>query len=227
MDFVTLNNGIKMPIIGYGTFQTPLKATADAVSQAIAAGYRSFDTAQVYGNEAGVGSAIQASGIDRSEFFITSKTQTRGYTETSQGLDASLQRLGTDYFDMLIIHWPTKESLETYRALEDGVKAGKIRAIGVSNFNGQQLKDLVKASDTVPAVDQIETHLFWQQQKMSPILQELVIVHEAWAPLAESQGSTMMKLPEIQLLAEKYQATPAQVLLRFLTQQASLLFQNQ
>jgi len=178
MEFVTLNNGVKMPVLGYGTFQTPPEQTTANVTEALKVGYRSIDTAQVYGTEQGVGEAIKRSGLNRDEVFITSKTQTDGYSETIQGIDASLKRLDSDYFDLMIIHWPTANSLETYRALIDALKAGKTRAIGVSNFNSKQLDKLIENVNIVPALDQIETHLYWQQAKMRPYLQDYNIVLE-------------------------------------------------
>lgn len=219
MEKVVLNNGVEMPILGYGTFQTPPKLTAQNVQTALSIGYRSIDTAQVYGNEQGVGEALKKSGLNRNEVFITSKTSTDGYAETMQGIDNSLNRLGSDYFDLMIIHWPTKNSLETYRALEDALAAGKTRAIGLSNFNSRQIDQLIDSSQVLPAIDQIETHLYWQQSKMHRYLVAHNIAHEAWAPLAEHVGSELMGLPEIKSLAAKYNVSPAQVLLRFLTQQ--------
>lgn len=219
MEYMTLNNGVEMPILGYGTFQTPPASTAKNVETALKIGYRSIDTAQVYGNEQGVGDALKQSGLSRNDVFITSKTQTDGFEATRRGIDDSLQRLGSDHFDLLLIHWPTRGSLETYRALEDALKAGKTRAIGLSNFNSAQIDNLIQHSTVTPAVDQIETHLYWQQTKLHPYLLDHHIAHEAWAPLGENIGIEMMALPEIKSLAQKYNASPAQVLLRFLTQQ--------
>jgi len=219
MEKVTLNNNVQMPILGYGTFQTPPEVTAQNVQRALAVGYRSIDTAQVYGNEGGVGKALVQSDLNREDVFITSKTSTDGFEATKQGIDDSLRRLGSDYFDLLIIHWPTAGSLETYRALEDALAAGKTRAIGLSNFNSQQIDNLVANSRVLPAIDQIETHLYWRQAKMHKYLLEHNIVHESWAPLGENMGGEMMRLPEVQALAAKYDVSSAQILLRFLTQQ--------
>ncbi|NLR10382.1 MULTISPECIES: aldo/keto reductase [Lactobacillaceae] len=219
MQTVTLNNGVQMPILGYGTFQTPPAATEKNVTTAINLGYRSIDTAQVYGTEPGVGAAIANSGRDRDHFFVTTKTQTDGYAATKQGLDDSLTRLGSDYFDLVLIHWPTTHRLDTYRALEDAYQAGKVRAIGLSNFNPSQIDDLLANSHVKPVIDQVETHLFWQQTKLRPYLAAHDIVHEAWAPLGENFGPEMMHLPAVKALAAKYQVTAAQVLLRWLTQQ--------
>jgi diketogulonate reductase-like aldo/keto reductase len=219
MEYITLNNDVKMPVLGYGTFQTPPTQTVQVVADALKVGYRSIDTAQVYQNESGVGAAVSSSGLKRSDVFITSKTQTKGYQATLQGIDESLKRLNSDYLDLIIIHWPNGDDIETYKALEQALKEGKTRAIGVSNFNIKQLEILMKNTDVVPAVDQIETHLYWQQQKMHPFLKENGIKHESWAPLGENFGGEMMNLPEIKDLANKYHVSSAQVLLRFLTQQ--------
>ncbi|MFD1670950.1 aldo/keto reductase [Agrilactobacillus yilanensis] len=219
MQTINLTNDVAMPIIGYGTFQTPPSTTATYVSQALKLGYRSIDTAQIYRNESGVGEAIDGSDIEREKLFITTKTQTDGYSETINGIDESLQHLRSDYIDLLLIHWPTSNSLDTYRALEDTLKAGKARAIGLSNFNAEQVEQVLTNSHIHPAVDQIETHLFWQQTKMRPFLQANNIIHESWAPFGEQNAGAMMSLPEIQALAQKYQVTPAQVILRYLSQQ--------
>jgi len=219
MEHVTFNNGVRMPVLGYGTFQTPPEMAEEAVTKAINIGYRSIDTAQVYGTEPGVGAAIANSQLGRDKFFVTTKTQTDGYAATKQGLEDSLQRLGSDYVDLVIIHWPTANSLDTYRALEDAYKDGKIRAIGLSNFNSAQIDQLMANTHIKPVIDQIETHLFWQQAKMHPYLLQNDIVHEAWAPLGESFGREMMGLPTVTALADKYHVSPAQILLRWLTQQ--------
>jgi len=219
MEHVTLNNGVTMPILGYGTFQTPPAETEKNVAQAIKVGYRSIDTAQVYGTEAGVGAAIAHSGMNRDKFFVTTKTQTDGYSATTQGLDESLQRFGSDYFDLIIIHWPTANSLETYRALEAAYQAGKVRAIGLSNFNSAQIDQVLANTHVKPVIDQIETHLFWQQAKMHPYLRQHDMIHESWAPLGENFGREMMTLPAVTDLAAKYHVSAAQILLRWLTQQ--------
>lgn len=219
MQTVTLNNGVQMPILGYGTFQTPPAVTAENVTNAINLGYRSIDTAQVYGTEPGVGTAIANSDLERDQFFVTTKTQTDGYAATKQGLDDSLTRLDSDYIDLVLIHWPTTHRLDTYRALEDAYQAGKVRAIGLSNFNPTQIDELLANSHVKPVIDQIETHLFWQQTKLRPYLAEHDMVHEAWAPLGENFGREMMNLPAVKALAEKHHVTSAQILLRWLTQQ--------
>ncbi|GEO63421.1 aldo/keto reductase [Companilactobacillus nantensis] len=219
MENVTLNNGVKMPVIGFGTFQTPPALTEASVARALKTGYRSIDTAQVYGNEAGVGAAIKNSGLARNDLFITTKTQTDGYNETAKGIDESLRKLQLDYVDLMIIHWPTQNSLETYRALSDAYKEGKIKAIGLSNFNPTQIQAILDSNDVKPTIDQIETHLYWQQNKIAPFLTENEIVHEAWAPLGEQYAKEMMQQPEIVELAQKYNVSGAQILLRAMTQQ--------
>jgi len=219
MEHVTFNNGVTMPVLGYGTFQTPPEITEKNVTQAIELGYRSIDTAQVYGTEPGVGAAIANSSLGRDKFFITTKAQTDGYAATAKGLDESLQHLGSDYVDLAIIHWPTANSLDTYRALENAYRDGKVRAIGLSNFNSAQIDQVLTNAHTTPVIDQIETHLFWQQAKMHPYLLQHDIIHESWAPLGENFGREMMALPAVTELAQKYHVSAAQILLRWLTQQ--------
>jgi len=219
MENVIFNNGVKMPVIGFGTFQTPPAMTEESVTRALKTGYRSIDTAQVYGNEEGVGEAVKNSDIAREDLFITTKAQTDGYDETAEGINNSLKKLQMDYIDLMIIHWPMGNSLETYRAMADAYKAGKIRAIGLSNFNPDQIDAILKSSDVKPVIDQIETHLYWQQSKIAPYLAEHEIVHEAWAPFGEEYAKEMIQLPEITELAKKYNVSGAQILLRAMTQQ--------
>lgn len=176
------------------------------MTRALKTGYRSIDTAQVYGNEEGVGEAVKKSDISREDLFITTKAQTDGYDETAEGINNSLKKLQMDYIDLMIIHWPMGNSLETYRAMADAYKAGKIRAIGLSNFNPNQIDAILKSSDVKPVIDQIETHLYWQQSKIAPYLAEHEIVHEAWAPFGEEY-------------AKEYNVSGSQILLRAMTQQ--------
>ncbi len=183
MEYIEFNNGIKMPLLGFGTYRIAPYATQQAVSKAIKIGYQSIDTAQLYGNEAGVGKAINESSYSRDHFFITSKVKTSGYRATRQSIDLSLQRAGLDYFDLMLIHWPMGKDLDTYRALEEAYQAGKLRSIGVSNFNHQQINELLANFATTPVVDQIETSVYLQQQKMHRYLEEHYIIHESWSPL--------------------------------------------
>lgn len=217
MKYLTLNNGVKAPAFGFGTYLIDPSQTKETVLAAFNAGYRLIDTAQYYCNEKQVGEAFQASGLNRHEVFITTKTQTSGYKDTATGIDASLLKSGLDYFDLILIHWPMDDDLETWRAFEDAYKAGKSRAIGISNFNSRQTKDLIAKSSVKPMVDQIETHILLQQWKMNAFLQKEGIVHESYSPL----GSGTHKLsasPVLQMIARKYGKTPVQIILRFLVQ---------
>lgn len=218
MDYFKLNNGVKVPALGFGTYQMPASITEENVAKAISLGYRSIDTAQNYGNEAEVGAAVNNSDVPRDQLFITSKTQTSGYRSTLRGIDESLQRAGLDYFDLMIIHWPTIDNLSTYRALEDAYKEGKLRAIGVSNFNSKKVQKLIDHAEVKPMVDQIETHVYWQQNKMHDFLDKNDVLHESWAPLGEGM-SPVLSEPEIVKIAADHQKSTAQVILRFLTQQ--------
>lgn len=217
METVKLNNGIEMPMLGFGTYQITPNTTLDNVAKAIRLGYRMIDTAQYYGNEEGVGEAIKESGLARERFFVTSKVQTSGYEETKQGLDDSLRDFNQDYFDLVLIHWPTGNDLETYRALEDAYKDGKIRAIGLSNFNEPQVQEIIDNSSIKPTVDQIETHILWQQQRMHDYLTANKIVHESYAPLGEANPG-FLDIPILEKIGREYQKTPAQVVLRYLIQ---------
>lgn len=218
MKTVRLNNDVVMPMVGYGTYQIPITTTRDNVLQALRTGYRLIDTAQYYGNESGVGAALTESGLARDQVFVTTKVQTSGYAETKRGLDESLNRFNHDYFDLVLIHWPTGNDLETYRALEDAYQDGKVRAIGLSNFNAAQVQTIIDNSTVLPMVDQIETHLRWQQKRMHAFLASRGIIHESYAPLGEGQPG-FMDAPELVKIAAKYHRTPAQVVLRFLNQE--------
>lgn len=222
VEFVKLNNGVLMPQVSFGTYQIPLHRTRRCVEEALACGYRGIDTAQNYGNEREVGEAIARSGIDRSEVFVTTKTQTSGYARTAEGIDRSLRELGCDYVDLLIIHWPSGDVCDTYRALEDAYRAGKARAIGVSNFYGDDLARILRECSVVPAVDQIECHPFWQQQVMRDVLSERGIRLMDWSPLAEGSygifGNTTLTA-----IGDRHGKRAAQVALRFLVQRGDIL----
>ena len=217
MEYFELNNGIKVPALGFGTYQISKRNTEENVSQALNLGYRSIDTAQNYGNESEVGSAVNKSGIQREKIFITSKTQTSGYKNTKARIDASLQAAKLDYFDLMIIHWPNGNDIETYHALEDAYKEGKLRAIGLSNFNSEQTQQIIDHATVMPAVNQIETHIYWQQKKMHQFLNAKNILHESWAPLGEG-ATDILKNPTLQKIASSHKKSIAQVILRFLTQ---------
>lgn len=218
MEYFELNNGVKVPKLGFGTYQMPNSITEKNVTKALDLGYRNIDTAQNYGNEKEVGAAINKSSISRDQIFVTSKVQTSGYDDTKRGIDKSLHTAQLDYFDLMIIHWPTIHDEETYHALEAAYKAGKVRAIGLSNFNSQQTQAIINQSDVIPAVNQIETHIYWQQKKMHTYLNEQHILHEAWAPLGEGR-TNMLQDPLLKNIAANHQKSVAQTILRFLTQE--------
>lgn len=172
---IILNNGVEMPRIGYGVYQIPSVITERCVTDALKVGYRLIDTAQCYGNEKQVGVAVKKSGIARDDIFITTKLWgTRGYSDTVKSIDGSIKALGTEYIDLMLIHEPTGDFCEIYRAMEDAYKAGKLRAVGVANFLEENYKSLLKTAEIIPAVDQIETHIFRQQREMGTLLQKTV-----------------------------------------------------
>ncbi|MFI8907704.1 aldo/keto reductase [Streptomyces albidoflavus] len=214
---VTLNNGVTMPQLGFGVFQVPDEETTAAVATALESGYRSIDTAAVYGNEAGVGRALADSGVPREELFVTTKlwNDDQGYDATLTAFDTSLAKLGLDHVDLYLIHWPTPARdryLDTWRALEKLLADGRTRAIGVSNFQSAHLTRLVDASGIVPAVNQIELHPGLQQSELRSLHAEYGIATEAWSPLA--QGA-LLKSGTITALAARHGRTPAQIVLRW------------
>jgi len=214
---VTLNNGIEIPQLGFGVFQVPDPETAAAVTSALEAGYRSIDTAAIYGNEAGVGQALAASGIARDELFVTTKlwNADQGYDATLKAFDASLAKLGLDFVDLYLIHWPTPARdlyRESWRAIEKLAGEGRVRAAGVSNFQPAHLRRLLDDSSLVPAVNQIELHPGLQQRELRRLHAELGIATEAWSPLA--QGAVLGE-PALTSIAERYGKSPAQVVLRW------------
>lgn len=219
MEFVTLNNGVKMPILGYGVYQTPPEETKKCVLDALNTGYRSIDTAQAYGNEAGVGDAVAESGIARDEIFITTKIwiTNAGYENAKKSIDESLKKLKSDYVDLLLIHQPFGDYYGSYRAMEEAYKQGKARAIGVSNFYPDRYLDIEHFAEVKPAVNQMETHVF-QQQK---VLREYMDKHNtqlmSWGPFAEGRNDffTNKVLSDI---GAKYGKSVAQTALRFLIQ---------
>ncbi|MFD8076305.1 aldo/keto reductase [Streptomyces sp. NPDC059718] len=214
---ITLNNGVTMPQLGFGVFQVPDADTAAAVTSALESGYRSIDTAAIYGNEAGVGQALAASGIARDELFVTTKLWNgdQGYDSTLAAFDASLAKLGLDHVDLYLIHWPAPARdtyLDTWRAFEKIHAEGRARAIGVSNFQPAHLQRLIDNSDVVPAVNQVELHPQLQQAELRAFHARHGIATEAWSPLA--QGA-VLKDPVITGIAGRLGRTPAQVILRW------------
>lgn len=219
MEYVVLDNGIKMPQLGYGVYQVDSAECERCVSDAISVGYRLIDTAQSYGNEEGVGNAIAKCGVPRSELFIVTKIwiSNAGYEKARVSIDESLKKLKTDYVDLLLIHQPFGDYYGTYRAMEEAYKQNKTRAIGVSNFYPDRLIDLVHYSEIPPMVNQVETHPFNQQIKAKEYMDKYHVQIMSWGPFAE--GKNNMFTNEILTgIAEKYKKTVAQVILRFLLQ---------
>ncbi|MFC9693462.1 aldo/keto reductase [Kribbella sp. NPDC056951] len=215
---VKLNNGVEMPQLGYGVFQVPNDETTAAVTAALEAGYRSIDTATAYQNEAGVGKALVASGIDRDELFITTKlwNADQGYDKALTAFDQSLGLLGLDYLDLYLIHWPAPDLdlyVDTWRALSKLLADGRVRAIGVSNFQPHHLDRLNELAGITPAVNQVELHPFLQQDEVRAYGADFGIRTEAWSPLAK--GGSLLTDPVIEALASKHERTPAQVVLRW------------
>ncbi|MEC0283302.1 aldo/keto reductase [Terribacillus saccharophilus] len=220
METITLSNGIKMPILGFGVYQVDdLEECERVVSEAIEVGYRSIDTAQAYGNEEAVGNAVRKSGIAREEFFITTKVwiSNAGYEKAKASIDESLRLLQTNYIDLLLIHQPFNDYYGTYRAMEEYYKAGKIKAIGVSNFYPDRFIDIAQFSEITPMVNQVETHVFNQQKEAQKIMEKFGTQIESWGPFAEGKNDffTNETLKEV---GEQYNKSVAQVALRYLIQ---------
>lgn len=219
MEYVTLNNGVKMPMLGYGVYQTKPAETEKAVSTALELGYRLIDTAASYGNEEGVGAAIKESGIPREYLFVTTKlwVQDHGYDNTLKAFDVSMKKLGLDYLDLYLIHKPYSDYYGAWRAMERLYKEGRIRAIGVTSFWNERLADLFNCNEVKPAVNQIETNVWNQKWAEEAFMKEQGIQHEAWAPFAEGANHVFSN-PLLQQIAQKYGKTTGQVMLRWLLQ---------
>ena len=218
MEYLTLNNGVHMPRVGFGTFMLGGQICADAVAAAIESGYRMIDTAEAYGNEKTVGEGIKKSGIDRKELFLVTKVNFKSYENVEETVRQSLENLQTDYTDLLLLHWPFANYYAAWRDLERLYADGKIRAIGVSNFEPDQLLDLIAYNQVVPAVNQIETNLYCQRSTERSWMDKKQVAHMAYAPLGQGGRNEMFAEPRVLALAKKYGKTPAQVLLRFLMQ---------
>ncbi len=220
MKYVILNNGIKMPMVGFGVFEIPAKQTAQCVYDALEVGYRLLDTAQAYYNEEQVGDGIKRAaaelGIKREDIFITTKVWVTefGYEKTKDSVEASLRKLQTDYIDLVLIHQCLSDYYGAYRALEDLYDEGKIKAIGISNFSAERMADIATFNRVLPAVNQVETHIFWQQYSLHDWMMKYNIQHEAWGPLAQYRLKEVMENPIIKQIAEYHGKTPAQVALR-------------
>lgn len=216
MDYVTLANGVKMPQLGYGVYQVTKEECERCVLDALDVGYRAIDTAQSYFNEAEVGEAIAESGIDRKEIFLTTKVwiEHYGYEQAKESVLQSMEKLKTDYIDLVLLHQPFADYYGAYRALEDLYEEGKLRAIGVSNFYPDRLVDIASFARIKPMVNQIETHPLNQQIEAHEWLKKYGVIHEAWAPFGEGRGN-MFTNPVLQKLGDKYNKTVAQVILRW------------
>jgi diketogulonate reductase-like aldo/keto reductase len=216
--YTTLNDGARMPQLGFGVWQVPDERADEVVTTAIEAGYRSIDTAAVYGNERGTGQALTASGLPREELFVTTKlwNSDQGHDAALRAFDASLERLGLDYVDLYLIHWPMPGRdiyVETWRALEKIHAEGRARSIGVSNFQIPHLRRLIDECSVVPAVNQIELHPWLQQEELRAFHAEHGIATEAWSPIGQGKG--LLDEPVLRELADKHGRTPAQVVLRW------------
>ncbi|MGW2517463.1 aldo/keto reductase [Streptomyces sp. NPDC001617] len=215
---IILNNGVEMPQLGFGVWQVPDDEAERAVATALEAGYRSIDTAAIYGNEEGTGRAIAASGVPREDIFVTTKlwNSEHGYDSTLRAFDVSLEKLGLEYLDLYLIHWPTPardKYVDTYKAFEKLHADGRVRAIGVSNFEPEHLRRLIGETSVIPAVDQIELHPHLQQHAAREYHAEQGIATEAWSPLGSGKG--LLEVPAIVAIAQKHGRTPAQVVLRW------------
>ncbi len=219
MKTVTLNNGVVMPQIGYGVYQVSPAECERCVSDALSVGYRMIDTAQAYHNEEGVGAAVKKSGIARDELFLVSKVwiSNYGFDKAKASIDESLRKLGTDYIDLMLLHQPFCDRYGAYRALEAAYKEGKVRAIGVSNFYPDHFIDLASNVEIVPAVNQVETHVFDQQIEAQGYMKEFGTHMMAWAPLAEGRNNFFTN-PVLEKISNKYGKSVAQVALRWLIQ---------
>ncbi|MFI1015084.1 aldo/keto reductase [Streptomyces sp. NPDC020965] len=215
---ITLNNGVAMPQLGFGVWQVPDDEATRAVATALEAGYRSIDTAAIYQNETGTGRAVTSSGLPREDLFITTKlwNSEQGYDTTLRAFDASLDKLGLDYVDLYLIHWPAPANdayVDTYRAFEKILADGRARSIGVSNFLPEHLERLIEETSVVPAVNQIELHPQLQQADARAAHARHTIATEAYSPLGSGKG--LLEVPTVVAVAQKHERTPAQVVLRW------------
>lgn len=226
MHFVTLNNGLKMPQLGFGVWQVPDDEAASAVGKALETGYRSIDTAMIYKNERGVGQALKNSSVPREELFITTKVWNgdQGYESTLRAYDESLERLGLEYVDLYLIHWPTPkfdQYVETYKAMEKLYKDGQVKSIGVCNFEIEHLERLLTECEVKPVLNQVECHPYLVQQDLKDFCAKHDILIEAWSPL--DQGGEVLKDDAVQKIADAHGKTPAQVVLRWHLQNGTVV----
>lgn len=220
METVKLNSGYEMPLLGYGVYQIPGSETKQRVLEALETGYRLFDTAQYYGNEAGVGDAVAEYGISREEIFLTTKIMSN--RNVGHLIDDSLRKLRTDYIDLLLIHWVMGNDLATWRTMEDYVRQGKVCSIGLSNFYGKDYENIIKHCKIKPAVMQQETHVYYQNKHLQKLYQRDGIYLEAWAPFGEGRKN-MLHDPVLETIAKAHGRSVAQVILRFLVQRGIIV----
>lgn len=221
MEAMTLNNGVQMPILGFGTYQISDPAICErCVIDAAGMGYRLFDTAQAYGNEEAVGVGIKKCGVPREKLFITTKVWFKSYEadDVRTSLQESMRKLGVDYLDLVLLHWPFGNTYAAWRMLENMYKAGVIRAIGVSNYAPSQIIDLISFNEVVPAVNQIETHLLAQQHELHALMQQYGVAHQAYAPFGQGRADEMFSLPVVKEIARAHGKSAHQVALRYLVQ---------
>ena len=224
MEYIELNNGVRMPQIGYGVYQVDPAECERCVSDALKVGYRMIDTAQAYHNEEGVGAAIAKSGIHREELFIVSKVwiSNYGYEKAKASIEESLRKLGTEYIDLMLLHQPFCDRYGAYRALEEAYKEGKLRAIGVSNFYPDHFIDLASNVEIPPMVNQVETHVFDQQVQAQKYMEEFGCQIMSWGPLAEGRNNFFSN-PVLEEIGKKYGKSVAQVALRWLVQRGVII----
>ncbi|MET8413353.1 aldo/keto reductase [Streptomyces sp. NPDC005195] len=223
---LTLNNAVRIPQLGFGTFQIPPEETRETTLAALEVGYRHIDTAEMYGNEKEVGQAVRDSGLDRGDVFVTSKLDNgaHAHDDALQAFDRTMEELGLEYLDLFLIHWPLPgrgDFVETWKALEEIYGSGRAKAIGVSNFQPQHLRRLLEGGDVVPAVNQIEVHPFLTQGDVRAFGAEHDIATEAWSPIAQGK---VLDDPTIKRIAERVGRTPAQVTLRWHIQRGDIVF---
>lgn len=223
---IRLNNGVEIPQLGFGVFQIPPEDTVAAVTTALEVGYRHIDTAQMYGNEKEVGQAVREFGVDRGEVFVTSKLNNRNHArdDALRSFDQSLSALGFDYLDLFLIHWPMparNDYVQTWKVMEEIYASGRVRAIGVSNFQPEHLRNVFAGSDVRPAVNQIEVHPYLTQDDVRAFDADHEIVTEAWAPIAKGR---VLADPAVAAVAERVGRTPAQVVLRWHVQRGDVVF---
>jgi 2,5-diketo-D-gluconate reductase A len=224
---ITLNNGIEIPQLGFGVYQVPPEETRDAVQAALEVGYRHIDTAEMYGNEKGVGEGIRASGVPREEVFVTSKLNNgfHAHDDALKAFDGTLEALGSDYVDLFLIHWPLPgidvDYVATWKVLEEIYESGRAKSIGVSNFNAHHLRKLHGETEVVPAVNQIEVHPYLAQDELRAFNAQHQIATEAWSPIAQGK---VLDDPTILRVAERYGKTASQVTLRWHVQRGDIVF---